>query len=110
VTQHVDYPLHDMGSPFPPEVVLGAQCNVCIDDFSVSNSTNFIIGSHQTRRPPPAEFNARGNEHFPPYAPQVRHTVTLPVILSYKDTCHSPIHFIIQSWWVLVAGPGGRPD
>jgi hypothetical protein len=75
---HVDYPLHDMQPPFPPEVVLGAQCNVCIDDFTVENSTNFIIGSHETRTPPPLEFNTRGNEHFPPFAPQVVDQIECP--------------------------------
>eukprot|EP01043_Picozoa_sp_COSAG02_P005651 COSAG02_NODE_154_length_33067_cov_38.282092_20_plen_396_part_00 len=75
---HVDYPLHDMQSPFPPEVVLGAQCNVCIDDFTVENSTNFIIGSHETRTPPPLAFNTSDNEHFPPFAPQVVDQIECP--------------------------------
>jgi hypothetical protein len=32
---HADYPLHDMAQPFPPDVFLGLQCNVCLDAFSV---------------------------------------------------------------------------
>ena len=44
--------------------------------------------------------------------PTHRRCVTLSLSQSFscKDTCHSPSHFIIQSWSVLVAGPGGRPD
>ena len=74
----MDYPLHDMQAPFPPEVVMGAQCNICIDDFSVKNSTNFVIGSHETRTPPPPEFNTSANEHFPPFAPHVVDQIECP--------------------------------
>jgi hypothetical protein len=63
---------------FPPGVVLGAQCNVCIDDFGEDNSTNFVLGSHTSRTPPPLHFNAKEDEHFAPYAPGVVDQVECP--------------------------------
>jgi hypothetical protein len=66
---HVDYPLHDMKPPYPAGVVLGLQGNFCIDDFTAENSTNFSLRSHESHQPPPANWNAPNEPHFPPFAP-----------------------------------------
>ena len=58
---------------FPPDVVLGVQCNICIDDFRADNAaTMFCLGSHKVNTKPPAHYNEQGNEGWlPPEAVQL---------------------------------------
>ena len=71
-----DYPYRDGRFPldaFPPDVVLGVQCNICIDDFRADNAaTMFCLGSHKVNTKPPAYYNEQGNEGWlPPEAVQL---------------------------------------
>ena len=64
----------------------------CADDFTVgTGSTNFVLGSHTTRRPPPREFNAAGDEHFPSWAPDAVDQIECPggsLIMYNANTWH----------------------
>jgi hypothetical protein len=55
---HSDYPYRDgrfRGDAFPTDMVLGVQCNICIDEFRANNAaTMFCLGSHKVRSPAPS--------------------------------------------------------
>ena len=70
------YPYRDGRFPadtFPSDVVLGVQCNICIDDFRSDNAaTMFCPGSHLAGGSPPPEYNKKGDEGWlPPEAVQI---------------------------------------
>ncbi|MCH8850743.1 MAG: phytanoyl-CoA dioxygenase family protein [Chloroflexi bacterium] len=61
---HSDYPYHPGVFPnefWPASPVLGAQFNVCLDDFEPGNAgTQYVPGSHKLCKTPPLEFNLGG--------------------------------------------------
>ena len=61
---HTDYPYHPDVLPedyWPEYPLLGVQFNICVDAFRSDNAgTQYVPGSHRSRKRPPSEFNTGG--------------------------------------------------